>query len=54
MGTVFLLDSMGVVSQRYYSKDVATFLNDGIFLVFVCWTRGASQEVQGGTTVYIS
>jgi hypothetical protein len=42
------------VDQRYYSKDVATFLNDDIFLVFVCWTRGASQGVQGGTKVYIS
>jgi hypothetical protein len=25
------------LSQRYYSKDVATYLNDDIFLVFVCW-----------------
>jgi hypothetical protein len=40
--------------QRYYSKDVATYLNDDIFLVFVCWTRGASQGVQGVTIVYIS
>jgi hypothetical protein len=44
----------GVFIQRYYSKDVATYLNDDIFLVFVCWKRGASQGVQGATIVYIS
>jgi hypothetical protein len=43
------------LTQRYYSKDVATFLNDDIFLVFVCWTREASQGGQGVTIVqYIS
>jgi hypothetical protein len=34
--------------------NIATYLNDDIFLVFVCWTRGASQGVQGVTIVYIS
>jgi hypothetical protein len=51
---VEFFDCYGPNHQRYYSKDVATFLNDDIFLVFVCWKRGASQGVQGATIVYIS